>query len=48
MNDGPQNGLISAPGNNNGDDSTQSDTRTYINGNYIPAITRAAITSGQK
>jgi hypothetical protein len=47
MDDGPQNGLISAPGNDHGDYGTQSDTGTHIHGNCI-SIVRAAITGGQQ
>jgi hypothetical protein len=44
MNDGPQNGFISAPGNNHGNDGTQSDAGTYINRNSIAAISLSVIT----
>ena len=48
MNDGPQNGFISAPGNHYGNDGTQTDTRANVNRNHISIITRSAITGGQK
>jgi hypothetical protein len=47
MYDGPQYGLVSTPGNDYGDDSSQSDTRTYINRNDISAISLSVITGSQ-
>ena len=48
MNDGPQNGFISAPGNNHCNDGTQSNARTHIYGHHISAITLSVITGGEQ
>jgi hypothetical protein len=47
MNDGPQNGLISAPGNNHSNDGTKSNAGTYINRNSITTISLSVITGSQ-
>ena len=48
MNDGPENGFVSAPGNNNGNDGSQANTRAYIYRNHVPAITPSAVTGSQQ
>ncbi len=48
VNNGPQNGFISAPGNDHCDDAAQANAGPYIDGKYITVIIRPPETGYRK